>query len=337
LKFLEFDTPFEWSLILENFSDIDVLVVGLRVNSESSVPLGFETRENGVLDLLSKTGIESVEMTPIEVSLDGSVEGVAKGHYSVVTANGKSTEQVRWNELGDWVEKNWVDKHVAVDLTTLSGGLLFQLYAAIHASKSVRLSAVYFVPDTYPQVDSDNDLLPVVTRSIKQPHGYSSFANEYIKGSRKHVILLGFDRHRPNKFVEHYQWPISEVHALLGTPAFVASGEEQARKSLGPLYSQLEKLGQIHTVNPRLPISFGNQMGVCEQLMKLTEDADVIDIVPLGPKPTLLGCLIFYWQGIDELRRERVRFLYDFPTTRKQRTNGLRQIWLYKDLRLNCE
>lgn len=331
MEFFEFDTPFEWREVGAIFSDVDVFVIGLP-NSRLENTRHLEQRESSVLELLQRTKVPSVEMTPIEATQDNRES--MKGHYRVVSDLGNSAEEVRWNELADWVEKNWLNKHVVIDLTTLSGGLIFQLYAAVFAHKSVRISAMYFVPEAYPQVDAEEDeLLPVVTRSIKQPHGYSSFANEYMQGKRKHLVLLGFDRHRPNKFVEHYQWPIAEVHALLGTPAFVENGEAQARKSLGPLYQQLEKTGHIHSINPKLPSRVGNEAGVSERLLEITKDAELIDLVPLGPKPTLLGCLVFYWHLLDESRRERVRFLYDFPTTRKQRTKGLRKLWLYKDLK----
>lgn len=331
MEFSEFDVPFDWGTVGAIFSDVDVFVTGLPGSSLESTRY-LEQRESGVFELLQRTKVSAVEMNPIEATQNST--GSMKGHYRVVSDFGKSAEEVRWNELTDWVEKNWLNKHVVIDLTTLSGGLIFQLYAAIFAHKSVRISATYFVPETYPQVDAEKDeLLPVVTRSIKQPHGYSSFANEYIQGKRKHIILLGFDRHRPNKFVEHYQWPIAEVHAMLGTPAFVENGETQAKKSLGPLYLQLEKIEHIHTINPKLPSRFDGEDGVSELLLELTKDADLVDLVPLGPKPTLLGCLVFYWHVLDESQRERVRFLYDFPTTRKQRTKGWRKLWLYRNLK----
>lgn len=335
MKFSEFRVPFDWSALAKDFADIDVVVVG-RSTHDTSSTTPLEERERGVLDIIERIKIRVVVITPVETP---SVENrITKGHYAVSSGEDSPTEYVRWNELTDWVEKNWLGKHVLMDLTTLSGGGLFQLYAAIHACPSVQMSAMYLVPEVYPQVriDDDNDLglLPVVTRVIKQPHGYSSFANEYVRGRRRHFIFLGFDRHRPNKFVEHYQWPIAEVHALLGVPAFVEHGDEQACKSLGPLHAQLDSLCQIHPINPKFPMTVGDVVGVCEHLLALTADAEVIDIVPLGPKPTLLGCLIFYWQGLDETKREKVRFLYDFPTTRKQRTEGLRQLWLYKNIQL---
>jgi len=315
------------ALLRTQLADIHAVVRGAELSPDNTLNF-VEPRESLLLDAAAQLGIPVFNIRIGVPTID--VVADAKDRF-LISAPDKTSELLAWYQLADWLHRKWAGKHLLLDLTTLSGSSIFQLHAAAIKAACVGISYLYTTPIKYPQVDKPDDIPPLVTRSIKQPHGYRSFAHEQSAGSRKHIIVLGFDRHRPNKFIEHYQWPTEEVHVILGTPAYVGGGEEQARLSLGPIYHELDKIKHVHTVDPKLPAQNGETPGVADLLQKLTTDEDIIDLVPLGPKPTLLGCLM-YWHGLSDERKERTRFLFDFPIMRQVRTEGVGVTWLYRDV-----
>jgi hypothetical protein len=227
-----------------------------------------------------------------------------------------------WFELTRTFNALFAGKSVLVDLTSLSGSAVFQFVRAFHGNPDIKVTYAYTAPKKYPQVENPDSYPPVVTRTIRQPFGYRSFAQEYDQGSRVHVLLLGFDRHRPNKFIEHYQWPLREVRAVLGKPAYVDGGELQAELSIGHIFNELNLNGQVSFVDPKAP------QDVMDSLTSIYSGHAVMDIVPLGPKPVLLGTAL-YWLGLQPEQQERTRILYDFPKLRKQRTEGIGPTWTY--------
>ena len=58
-----------------------------------------------------------------------------------------------------------------------------------------------------------------------------------------------------------------------------------------------------------------------------------LDLAPLGPKPMNLGVLWFYF-GLSEVERGRVRLLYDFPVQRIPRSRGVARVHFYDCQRL---
>ena len=305
---------------------MDSLVLG-NDGETSATPRLKEDREVSLLDCARASGVSVIGIRQGQPAIDLGAD--AKDRF-LMSRDGTLLASLAWHQLGEWVRQNWSGKRLLLDLTSLSGSSLFQLYAATE-KVGCAVSYLYSSPQSYPQVAHPDDYPPLITRSIKQPHGYRSFAQEHTQGSRRHIIVLGFDRHRPNKFIEHYQWPTEEVHAIIGQPAYVEGGEKQAELSLGPVFAELQRIRHVHTVDPKLPARIAGVEGVSELIASIAAGAAVVDLVPLGPKPTLLGCLL-YWHGLEESARERVRFLYDFPVTRAIRTLGVGPRWLYRDV-----
>ncbi len=312
----------------QRFSSFDLLLLGKELNGEGRKP-DLEPRE-GILPQQAKRAGVPTWLMRIASDEDASDKD-AKDRFALFRPD-EGTECPLWHELPEWMRTHCAGKHLLLDLTTLSGSSLFQLHRSARIAGNVRLSYAYTTPKRYPQVDKPDAIPPVITRAIKQPYGYRSFAQEHTRGGRRrHILLLGFDRHRPNKFIEHYQWPLADVHALLGDPAYVQGGVEQAKRSLGSVYNELESLGHVKVINPKLLWGRDGEMGVVDALSELCSDVGSVDIVPLGPKPTLLGCIV-YWHGLDESRQQQTRLLYDFPVTRKVRTTGVETTWVYPDV-----
>jgi CobQ/CobB/MinD/ParA nucleotide binding domain len=311
--------------LARHLDSVDVLLRGHELNAQGRhVPT--EEREHVLQDAAK---IANVPIWRIRIASDEEVTDSAAKDRFAIKRPGEALETPFWHELADWLRQHCSEKHLMLDLTTLSGSCLFQLHrAALHAG-CTKLSYAYTTPVRYPQVDTPDTVPPVVTRAIKQPYGYRSFAQEHLRsGKRRHLIVLGFDRHRPNKFIEHYQWPLEDVHLLLGNPAYVDGGVEQAQKSMGTVYRELDKLGHVHIINPKLLFNTSEGSGVVNTLEQLSADVQSVDIVPLGPKPTLLGVMV-YWHMLPEQQQALTRILYDFPITRQQRTRGTHLTWVY--------
>lgn len=314
--------------LAQRLGTVDALLHGHELNAQGQhVPT--EEREK-VLTYATKLACVPVWQMCIASSTEAS-EQDARSCFAIQRPD-QALETPFWHELPQWLRQHCLGQHLMLDLTTLSGSCLFQMHrAAIHAG-CVQLSYTYTTPVHYPQLDSPDKVPPVVTRAIKQPYGYRSFAQEHLRsGKRKHVIVLGFDRHRPNKFIEHYQWPLEDVHVLLGNPAYVDGGVEQAQKSLGSVYRELEKMGHVHVINPKLLYSTDQEQGIVNVLEQLCANVPSVDIVPLGPKPTLLGVMV-YWHSLSESQQQQTRILYDFPVTRQVRTKGARLTWIYPEV-----
>jgi len=63
-------------------------------------------------------------------------------------------------------------------------------------------------------------------------------------------------------------------------------------------------------------------------LQRRLQSGAVLDILPFGPKPMVLGALLFYF-SLPETDRERVRFLYDFPEYHQDHTTGVGRCFRY--------
>jgi len=308
--------------------EFDLLILGNEVGANEQ-PHPTELREKTLPEQARRAGLPTWFMRMGSKTKDDF--GDAKDRFAI-DKPGEGRDYPLWHELPQWLEQYCAGKHVLVDLTTLSGSGIFQLHAAASQAESVQLSYCYTTPKRYPQVDRPDDIPPMITRSIKQPYGYRSFAQEQLRsGKRRHIIVLGFDRHRPNKFIEHYQWPLDDVFALLGDPAYVDGGVEQAKLSLGSVYVELERLDHIRVINPKLLHSHFDQTGIVDALGSLCSGVASVDLVPLGPKPTLLGCIV-YWHSLPEAARAQTRLLYDFPVSRQMRTEGVDVTWLYRNV-----
>jgi hypothetical protein len=326
---LEFEAdPEDQVRLAAALSRFDVLIQGneLGVHGQGQPA---EEREKPLREQGQRAGLPMWFMRMGNKASDGLDD--AKDRFAV-HREGHGDDHPLWHELPAWLAAHCAGKHLLLDLTTLSGSSVFQLHGAASLARCVRLSYAYTTPKRYPQVDRPDEIPPVITRSIKQPYGYRSFAQEQLRfGKRRHIIVLGFDRHRPNKFIEHYQWPLDDVYALLGDPAYVQGGVEQAQFSLGSVFAELRRLGHVRVINPKLLYSNEGQTGIVDALQALCGAVASVDLVPLGPKPTLLGCVV-YWHSLPELARAQTRLLFDFPVSRQVRTDGVGATWLYRDV-----
>ena len=307
---------------------VDILLRGNERNGLDQVP----DPEDRDAVLKEAADAASIVIWNIHIATETEMEKSKSKDCFCIERPGKDMETPVWHGLTEWLQTHCQGLHLLLDMTTLSGSSMFQLHRAALEAKCVCLSYAYTTPVSYPQVEEPEAVPPVITRAIKQPYGYRSFAQEHMHSrQRRHVILLGFDRHRPNKFIEHYQWRMEDVHVLLGDPAYVDGGVEQAKLSLGPVYDELIKQKQVHVINPKLLYGDSAKHGVVDGLKNVCNGINSVDLVPLGPKPTLLGAIIF-WHSLSPEMQEHTRILYDFPVTRKSRTNGVKDCWIYPDV-----
>lgn len=325
---LEFDVAGDDRPLQVALSEFDVLVQGDERDNRG-LPIQREARDGNISRCAGRVGLVQWSMRSGSTVVDRLID--AKDRFVIVRPS-DVVQMPLWHELPGWVSANAAGLHLLVDLTSLSGGAIFQIHSAARSAGNVRVSYAYTSPKSYPQVARPDDVPPVVTRTIKQPYGYRSFAQEHQRGGqREHVILLGFDRHRPNKFIEHYQWPLDHVTVILGDPAYVEGGVQQAEKSLGSVYIELKRLDRVRRINPKLIYSSDTAVGIVNALQELGNTVNGMDIVPLGPKPSLLGSAI-YWHSLSAEMQERTRILYDFPYSRRVRTLGVGSVWIYRNL-----
>lgn len=236
-------------------------------------------------------------------------------------SHNETEEEVNWNELGQLIAKIIpTGESILVDTTHLNFDTLLYLLPALRACQPVSLACLYVAPINFDEIKADSlevqDTLP-----IGQPKGYVALTTEEIRAHSQHLILLGFDKGRAWKFIQRYDWDETHLHLLLGDPPFVAGGEVIALDSCQPWLESFRKQfpDHIHRLDARVPEN------VLAFLRQRLEGSQWLDIVPLGPKPMLLGVLWFYF-GLSEHERARVRLLYDFSEQRARRCSGVQMI-----------
>lgn len=209
--------------------------------------------------------------------------------------------------------------HVMLDLTSLELDIILNLLPSFVEKRPASLFGLYLVPETYG--DSSEDRLKLLT--IAQPRGYVSFLPGISHRSQNtaHFILLGFDHGRAQYFIDQYDWDSQKIHALIGDPSYVPSGVEKAKKANETWLDSLPE-SNIHCINAHLA-------GRISQFFhEQFQQYELLDIVPQGPKPMLLGFLLFYLR-LSEAERARIRILYDFPIPRPGCTEGISHGYLY--------
>lgn len=208
--------------------------------------------------------------------------------------------------------------HVLLDLTSLELDLILYLLPWLLEKKPASLFGIYLVPAQYGKKRRDRlELL-----SIRQPQGYVSFLPG-ISGIRDaaHYVLLGFDRGRAGYFFDRYDWDWAKVHSLTGDPPYAENGVDKALAANEDWLKFLPKANQ-HRVAAQDPFA------VKGFFQRQLQQHEMLDIVPIGPKPMLLGILLFYL-SLPETEQSRVRLLYDFPRPRKGCTQGVSKGFLY--------
>ncbi|WP_150112333.1 hypothetical protein [Ferrovum myxofaciens] len=230
-------------------------------------------------------------------------------------------EAVNWNELGQLISKIIpAGESILLDTTHLSFDTLLYLLPALRDCQPASLACLYVAPTNFDEIQTDS-LEVQNTLPIGQPRGYVALTTEETRPNSQHMILLGFDRGRAWKFIQRYDWDEAHLHLLLGDPPFVDGGDQIALESCQPWLESFRKRSpdHIHRLDARDP-------EMVQAFLKLRlEESHWLDIVPLGPKPMLLGVLWFYF-GLSERDQARVRLLYDFSEQRARRCNGVQMV-----------
>jgi hypothetical protein len=237
---------------------------------------------------------------------------------AVATEEQRSTD---WRNLettlGEWVGEG---QNILVDLTQLGFEALLYLLPAIKRLRPARLACIHIAPTTY---EGDNTEFLQDMSQIGQPRGYVTLRQPRPTEQRRHILILGFDQWRPRKYIQKYDWGECSLHLLLGSPAYIEDGDALAKASCAPWFESFSSKfrAQVHKCPAMDPSCvegfFARQLAEC----------DAIDVVPLGPKPMLLGFLSFYL-ALSPEERERVRILYDFARARRARSEGVARVFL---------
>lgn len=239
-------------------------------------------------------------------------------------AHGGVETVAEWNELGAALASFIpLAASILLDTSHLGFDSLLYLLPAFAACRPAALSCLYVAPEHFHPIESDGlevqDTLP-----IGQPKGYVALTTEENRTHSRHVVLLGFDKGRAWKFIQRYDWDEAHLHLVVGDPPFVENGTLIALDACQPWLEPFRKRypDHIHALDARDPEQ------VRSFLRQQLETADWLDIVPLGPKPMLLGVLAFYFELADT-ERARVRLLYDFSEQRLPRCDGISRIYAW--------
>lgn len=209
--------------------------------------------------------------------------------------------------------------HVMLDLTSLELDIILYVLPLLLEKTLVNLFGLYLIPKSYRKRPEER--LNVL--SIAQPSGYISFLPgiEQRTPNTAHFFLCGFDHGRAQRFIDQYDWDTQQIHAVIGDPAYVPDGVQKVKDANCSWQNQLPT-SNIHRIDAHLADNV--RLFFCEQFARY----ELLDVIPQGPKPMLLGFLLFYLP-LSEKERERIRILYDFPTPRKGRTTGISHGFLY--------
>jgi hypothetical protein len=221
-----------------------------------------------------------------------------------------------------WVGKGMSSLSVVVDLTDADWEAGFFVLPLLYRKSFLNVICTFTSPDTYPQADERNAHPPVDTHSIRQPPGWTADLN----GSGRtpwHVLFLGFDHDRAQKFIEHYDWVRDCCIAVIGDPAYVENGVSESEKANKLLLKQIP-----NTKENRRRVAAANPVDTMRLLQELFAQRGALNIMLLGTSPMTLGAVWFYLQLTDE-EKGYVRFLHDFPRRQSGRTSGVGQTWLY--------
>ncbi|MDP2828896.1 MAG: hypothetical protein Q8O37_09830 [Sulfuricellaceae bacterium] len=235
---------------------------------------------------------------------------------------GRREREVNWNELYSAISEHIPPgSAILLDTTHLSFDTLLYLLHALRASQPSALACLYVAPVDFHEIETDplavHDTLP-----IGQPKGYVALTTEETRAHSRHIVLLGFDMGRAWKFIQRYDWDEAHLHLVVGDPPFVENGAAIALDACQPWLEPFQRRfpDHVHALDARNP----NQ--VHDFLLQQLNEANWLDIVPLGPKPMLLGVLAFYF-GLSDQERARVRLLYDFSEQRSRRCGGIQMIY----------
>lgn len=211
---------------------------------------------------------------------------------------------------------------VVVDLTDADWEVGFFVLPLLYSKTNLDVVCTFTSPDTYPQAQDRSAHPPVDTHSIRQPPGWTADLSRDDQAPW-HVLFIGFDHDRAQKFIEHYNWDRARCCAVIGDPPYVAGGVRDSEKANELLLKQIPDTAE----NRRCVAAF-NPNDTMNLLQALFAQHGALNIMLLGTSPMTLGAVWFYLQLTPE-EKGRVRFLHDFPLRQTGRTTGVGQTWLY--------
>jgi hypothetical protein len=201
-----------------------------------------------------------------------------------------------------------------VDITMFCGETIFHVarYALI---AGVPVKYHYVTPMSY---TFSTDLFQLHERSdICQLPGYIARIGDKDNQRLRHVLALGFDEGRAQKFVERYAWRAEDTIAIVVEPEFVAAGRQQV------LSAAKAWLQDFVLTNPLvLRAVTVSPSDIFHLLAETLNTCDRMDIVLLGPKTLTLGAALFC-NTLTDINRLRVRVLTDFAVAISSRSNGV--------------
>lgn len=266
------------------------------------------------------TGLPTIQLNRIDEN--------TPHRFSVCISSDYIEEEVDWLSLGDWLEHTLPPSpRLLVDMSLMSFDALLYLLPALRERGMKKLGCLYVAPEnyTFPEKALTDQLL----HAIEQPKGYAALALNPDRQGARHLVFLGFDKARAWKFIDRYDWKEEHLYVVIGDPPFVPEGVERARAAAEPWLSEFERAFPDHVQR----VSATDPSDVADFCQAHFDQADWLDLAPLGPKPMNLGILWFYF-GLSEQDRGRVRLLYDFPIQHAPRSQGVGRIYFYDCQRL---
>lgn len=209
--------------------------------------------------------------------------------------------------------------NIVLDLTSMDLDILLNIVPCLIDKPIANLFGLYLVPASYGKKSEDRlELL-----EIAQPRGYVTFHPSFSirNNTTAHYFLLGFDPGRAEYFFkEKYDWDMQYIHAIIRDSPYFSDGVEKA-ESANPWIKHIPPQN-VHRIDARYPDD------IREFFMAQFNTDSVFDVVPQGPKPMLLGFLLFYL-SLKPADQMRIRILYDFPSPRDGCTEGIANGYWY--------
>jgi hypothetical protein len=295
------DSPDGWGMI-RAFHDWDMLIHG------GTSALATEHRCRRVPAELANLPSASI-----------SRHQAGKSDYFVVDM-GHGQQDVHFSDLSKALDGVLTlhSQHVVLDITSIEVDVLLLLMPLLARCGMKTFTALFVSPAGY------GERGPRISQWSKprQPPGYVTLRSAVVDElSIEHCVLLGFDAGRVNRIISAYDWDLCQVHALLGDPPYFQDGDTRACEANRDWLDDKPRpcLHRVPAADPFAIKAF---------LQRRLQSGAVLDILPFGPKPMVLGALLFYF-SLPETDRERVRFLYDFPEYHQDHTTGVGRCFRY--------
>jgi len=238
-------------------------------------------------------------------------------HHFDIIINKTKIDDITWYSIKEYLNPligNDHIKNIILDITGMDLEILLYLLP-IFQKKDLNIYCIYITPAEY-----SKENFPIETQEIQQPKGYNTFPKESIR-NKGHLIILGFDELRAEKFIKEYDWNISNLYIVTGADS--QDHSDRALSAAGPTINSMKN----HKKHKK-HIQLGNPNEIINFIKSLLNKYEFIDIVPLGPKSILLGIVLFYLSEKETLQ-EKIRLLYDFPISQEGRSKGIGELFLF--------